>query len=234
MPINNPINNVAPEVTTSNANTWWIIAAIIILLLGLYLGLKNSRKANLAKENNIVITGETFENQYLKVTVPADWKLTETKNKTGAVNIIKGNYILYINPQANQASGVEGGRFAEISMGAPSSDLINTEPPSSPCGISENHPALEKHPRVDLYINKSSAQVWCKAPTKELTYWYFSYITNSDGSYFNYYKPGEALGYVITMSYSAKDIESLPIKDSKELKDAIATMTAIAKTMKIK
>lgn len=200
-----------------------------------------------------------YENQYIKVTVPAGWALSEAtrtiqnqnydKNtgkttlvvppiteKTGAVNITKDAYILYINPQAGQASGVEGGRFAEIAGGAPSADAVVIQQPSPPCGKSEIHPAILDHPRVDLYVGPkdNDGKPYCQVPTNGKTVWYFSYITNSNNSYFNYYKAGEVLSYVITMAYNSKDINSFPVKGSAELNARLDEMTGIVKSLVIK
>lgn len=201
--------------------------------------------------------GQAYENQYMKVTIPPEWNLAEVTRtiqdqsydkstgkttligaprvaKTGAINITKGNYILHINTQASQASGVTGGRFAEISMGAPSVDAVVTEQPSPPCGTSENKPATLNHPRVDLYVSSEDKQSYCNIPSNGKTVWYFSYITDNNGSYFNYYKEGEALAYVITMGYNSKDVNSFPLKGSTALNSILNEMTAIVKSLEIK
>lgn len=189
-----------------------------------------------------------YENEYLKISVPEGWTVKEavqtaynqgkpnSQPNPAAVNIIKGSYILYINVQASQASGVEGGRFAEIAQGAPSADAVVTEQPSPPCGTADVIPAILDHPRVDLYVNAEDTQnkAWCRAPKSGKNVWYFSYITDTSGGYFNYYNSGQALGYVITMAYNSKDADSLPVKGSMELNSALAEMTNIVKTLEIK
>lgn len=205
--------------------------------------------------------GQVYESQYLKITVPAGWVVTEPtrtvqdqsydKNtgkttligppvveKTGAVNIEKGNYILYINTQASQASGVTGGRFAEIAMGAPSADAVVIDQPNE-CGTSEVNPGLANgHPRADLYISAKDKQQWCTVPSNGQTVWFFSYIadqTYGGKGYFNYYTKGQGpTGYVITMAYNSKDVNKLPVKGSKELNQALNDMTNIIKTLEIK
>lgn len=203
---------------------------------------------------------QVFENEYMKLIVPAGWKLDEltqtlqdqqynkatgttTKTgesvttKTGAVNITKDNYILYIHPHASQASGVTGGRFAEIAMGAPSADSVVTEQPSPPCGQtvsggSINIPGINLT-RKDLYVSKADKKDYCAVPTIG-TAWYFSYITNSKGGYINYYKADELPGYVITMAYNTADVNALPQKGTPELTAALADMTGIVKTLELK
>ena len=167
----------------------------------------------------------------------------KTEPNPAAVNITKGNYILYINTQASQASGVEGGRFSEIAMGAPSAEAVVTDWPNE-CGTSEIHPTLvANHPRVDLYVGPQDERSWCKVPAGGKTAWFFSYITadndkGSDGRpYFNYYEhisPEGGMGYVITMAYDSKDINSLPVKGSASLDVALSEMTDIISTLELK
>ena len=201
-----------------------------------------------------------FENQYMKITVPTGWRLTEAtqtiqnknydKNtgkitligppvvqKTGAVNIIKGNYILYINPHAQQVSGIVGGRFGEISGGAPSSDAVNIAPFDFPasCGISESTQKTHgssKYFRVDLYVSVKDKTDYCKVPTNGKTVWYFSYFT-ADGGYFNY-NPGGITSLVSTIAYNSNDPNKFPIKGSAELNAALDEMTIIVSSIQVK
>jgi hypothetical protein len=193
------------------------------------------------------ISGTVYENQYMKIVIPGGWVATEAIKKVygqngeevlpnpAAVNITKGNYILYINTEAFQASGVEGGRFAEIAMGAPSAEAVVTSWPSQ-CGVSD-----VSYPRVDLYVGPSDKEDWCNVPTNK-TVWFFSYISGespapSGLSYFNYYtspRPNGADGYVITMSYNSKDVNTLPEKGSSELNQMLSEITDIVKTLQIK
>lgn len=203
---------------------------------------------------------QEYENEFMKLTVPAGWRLTEltqtlqdqTYNKatgltaktgepvatpTGAVTITKGNYILYIHPKAAQASGVTGGRFAEIAMGAPSADAVVTEQPSPPCGQTVTGANVNisgvNLTRKDLYVSKADKKDYCVVPATG-TAWYFSYVTDPKGGYINYYKAGELPGYVITMAYNSKDVNALPQKGTPELTTALTDMTGIVKTLQLK
>jgi hypothetical protein len=177
-----------------------------------------------------------YENQYLKVVLLPGWKATRPRRIPAAVNISKGNYILYINTQATQASGVEGGRFDEIAMGAPSVDAVVTSFPSPPCGTQESTPVQAPHTRSDLYVSKanSKSQDWCNPPSSGATVWYFSYITNKDGGYFNDYVRGQNLALVATMAYRSKSVDSLPLKGSPELTSVLSEMTSMVNSLKIK
>lgn len=198
---------------------------------------------------------QVYGNQYMKVTIPAGWTAKQA-NKTiyygncvnkenctttpkvepnpAAVNITKGNYILYINTQASQASGVIGGRFGEIAGGAPSADAVVIKQPNE-CGTSETNSALLGHPRIDLYVSPQDKQTWCNVPTSK-TVWFFSYIADkAAGGYFNYYVEGQGpTGYVITMAYNSKDVNNFPVKNSPTLNSMLNEMTAIVKSLEIK
>lgn len=180
------------------------------------------------------LSGSVYENQFLKVSIPTGWKASAAKG--GAVNITKGNYILYINPATSQVSGAVGGRLGEISTGAPSADTVIIDQQNALCGVTENHAAYTDYTRVDFYVNSKNKQVWCAAPANGSTVWYFSYITGKDGGYFNYYSEGypTPIGFVITMAYNSKDINKLPVKGSAELNTMLAKMTDIAKTFVLK
>jgi hypothetical protein len=177
-----------------------------------------------------------YENQYMKVVLLPGWTAKKARRAPAAVNIVKGNYLLYINTQASQTSGVEGGRFSEIAMGAPSADAVVTVYPSPPCGKAESRPALDPHTRIDLYVSKadSKSQAWCNAPSSGATVWYFSYLTDAAGGYFNFYVPGQNRALVATMAYSSKNVNSLPVKGSTELDSMLSEMTLIVNSLKIK
>lgn len=181
---------------------------------------------------------KTFSNEYLSITIPEGWTYSTTAR--GAINIIKDGYILYINPRAQQASGVEGGRFAEISMGAPSSDIVNLEPPSDPCGTSSTV-AMQgtTYQRHDFYISNETKQEYCAAPSNGAQVWYFSYVTAADATYgyFNYWRTPRSdgsVGYVITMAYNSRDLNALPARDDQMLSSMLSQMSAMIKSLVIK
>src|SRR6185436_13015681 len=97
--------------------------------------------------------GSVYENSSMKITVVDGWSAKAVTSNQAAVNITKGKYILYIRTNASQASGVEGGRFAEIGMGAPSVDAVVTMQPSEPCGYKETTEAFDIYKRVDIFVD---------------------------------------------------------------------------------
>jgi len=199
--------------------------------------------------------GQIYENQYMKIVIPAGWTTTQatktvyagkcitkdncvtipkTEPNPAAVNITKGNYILYINTQSRQTSGVQGGRFSEIAMGAPSADAVIKTHPASPCGFSETYSAFDKYSRIDLYVNSQKAGLNCNTPSNGQTVWYFSYLTDNKGGFFNYYKDNESPGLVITVAYNSDDVNKLPRKGSVMLETMLNEITNMLKTLEIK
>lgn len=177
-----------------------------------------------------VTQSKVYSNQYLSVTIPAGWSYSTTQS--GAINITKNNYILYINPRAQQASGVEGGRFGEIALGAPSADAAVLEWPG-PCSAPVKTSATGGYSRYDYYTDRSYEQPCVKYPTDGSVVWYFSYMSK-DGGYFNHTSTIQApYGYVITMAYNSKDVNKLPRKSNATLNAMLGEMTSIAKTLVI-
>jgi len=199
----------------------------------------------------------TFENQYLKIDLETGWTAKAVSSSLSAINITKDKYVLYIATQTAQASGVEGGRFSEISMGAKSADAVLIAPPTPPCGDGEETKINRKILRNDLFVSSKEKQEYCRTPTNGKNVWYFSYIYNSTtGGYFNYYRiqkntsllltelkeiksedfgsTDEETGWVITMAYNSKDINSFPQKGSPALNSALDQMVSMVKSLKIK
>lgn len=189
---------------------------------------------NISAPSAPLAQSKIYENKYLKVTIPAGWAYSPTAS--GAVNMTKNNYILYINPSATQAGMAEGGSFDGIAIGAPSADAVVTEHPTAGCGSPESHSAYGQYSRYDYYVNSTvtKTQGWCVSPSDGSTVWYFSYI--SSGGYYNHYYTvsDPPKSYVITMAYNLKDVNKLPKKGSAELTSMLSEMTNIVKTLELK
>ncbi len=179
---------------------------------------------------------KAFENQYLKITLNQGWEIKEIGD---SVNITKNNYILYIDPNTTQASGVEGGRFSEIAQGAPGVDLVITIHPSEPCGTSEEKNISNKLTRLDYYISSADASETCNAPSSADKLWYFSYITTKNNGYFgDPTKLNSSITpprqFVITLSYKTDNINNLPKNNSTELIRALNEMAEIVNSIVLK
>ncbi len=177
---------------------------------------------------NVTTQVTNFSNNFMTIDIPKDWTYSEAAD---AINIEKSGYILYINPNFNQASGVNGARFSEISEGSPSADLVMLVQPNDPCGTKASKSIFLDYVRTDLYISKNNGSEACGAPTDNSTRWYFSYVTTGTG-YVNYYDTSSpSTSYVITMSYQTDSINMLPNQDENNLEDMLNQMSDILKTL---
>ena len=198
---------------------------------------------------------KTFENQYLKINLVPGWTAKAVKNNPDAVNITKGQYVLYISTRTSQASGVEGGRFSEIAMGAKSAEAV-AEGQNPTCGTNQETKINQKLRRSDLFVSsKEKSEFGCHTPTNGKNVWFFSYLTSSKSEgYFNYYQiqkntsllltelketPSEDFGendtgWVITIAYNSTNINSFPEKNSSGLKSALNQISLMVNSLKIK
>ncbi len=131
-------------------------------------------------------TTRVYGNEFFRISLLSGWDVEPAGGapNTGAVSIRKDKYILYVNPRAQQASGVEGGRFSEIAMGAPSADAVITEHPVPPCADPVNGGVFGDWQRKDLYVDSATTASWCNKPVPGKQVWYFSYITTETGGIF--------------------------------------------------
>ncbi len=188
------------------------------------------------------VSTKTFDNTYMSFTYPSSW--TVDSLKSGAANVSSKNYLLYINPVASQASGAEGGRFAEIGMGAKGVDLVIKEQPGDPCGeeIIENVTSvLERH---DWHLSSSTKSDNCNTPGGVKDVWYFSYVTTKGDGYFgdltklnpkvNMTQPINTRQLAITMTYQTANLDNFPDKDSPELNQMLSEMSSVVSSLAIK
>lgn len=195
---------------------------------------EDSTQTVISNEDNSRII---YENDYLKIEILKTWNYQVVNNQS--LNITKDNYILYINPNTTQSSGIVGGRFSEIGQGSPGVDLVMLYHPSEPCGDSVSKGISDKLVRRDYYIDKTDASELCNAPEGDDKLWYFSYVTTQDDGYFgNPKKLNPSITsqrqFVITMSYDGEDVNDLPVWESEVLNEALNEMTEMVKTVEFK
>ncbi len=182
-------------------------------------------------------SGIAFSNDYLKVIIPKTWSYQVVNEQS--LNITKDNYVLYINPNTMQASGVIGGRFSEIAQGASGPDLVMKMHPSESCGNSEGSDLTDKLKIVNYYISANDNNSWCNIPTGENTLWYFSYVTTKKDGYFGnpavFGLSADTLRqFVITITYQAAALDDLPVKNSVQHEQKMNELMAILKTIEFK
>lgn len=189
----------------------------------------NSNNTNKDSNSNNNNSTQIFKNKYLSIEVPNDWTIHELKN--GSVNIEKNNYILYINPHFQQASGLKGGRFDEIANGAPSADLVTIFHPAEPCSDLVKT-SIGDFTRVNVYVDKNSDSNLCKKPSDNKTHWYFSYYTNGNG-YLNYINGQDQYSFVITLSIKVDSVNKLPTPNDPTLSQVWKATDAMINSLKI-
>ena len=169
-----------------------------------------------------------FENQFLAIQVLPGWTTATSADETS--NLLKGKYLLSINPMFTHASGVIGGRFSEIVSGKESIDAVmhNVDQPAGGFECSAWPPeeivATEQIKLRNLYSDSSKAGNGCIFPSSARPIWF--------GSYFS----GQASesDYAITLTYYTDDVNALPSKDSPELALIFREVTQMLKTLELK
>ena len=193
-----------------------------------------------------------FENDRVKLQIPSSWtsKNLETDNNgihytNGGIVLVNGNYTLNIIPfSMGQASGVQGGRFGDISsyLYAPELhiDSANCIPAAS-TEISLNSNLYRNDTYYTNSNNDTNIKQSCGNPNQQ-NVWFGSFIhTKHPGGYFaDYAKVVNSSNVnsnqedfdqkdhmVITMSYYSKGINKLPLKNDSNLNLMIQQMTDI-------
>lgn len=171
----------------------------------------------------------TFSNNKMSVTLPQGWSSQELAN--GSVNLLNGDFILFINPNFLQTSGVKGARFDEITQGSPSADLVHVFHPAVEC-TTPIQTTTQKYKRYDVYTNPNVDSNLCRKTASGETRWYFSYYVKE--SPYVTYKSSSDYSYVITVSIRVSQISDLPKKDDAILKERLAEIDTIVDSIVIK
>ena len=185
-----------------------------------------------------IVFSRTYETNLFSISIAEGWSTEKTFETR--VNIMNGDFILYVNPDYRPAGGPEGGRFSSLAQGAPGVDAVITVHPSDPCGFSETTQLENGLFRTDWYIGPAvGLPEYCRAPTTDKTVWYFSYVHSGDG----YGGKVTAVSpnvsnknrlFAVTLTHRATTPDDLPAKDSPTMKRALIEMYAMAQTLKFK
>ncbi len=171
----------------------------------------------------------TFSNSKLSIVLEDGWTAEGLAN--GSVNIFNGSYILYVNPSFTQTSGVQGGRFDEISQGAPSANLVTVFRPAMECSTPIQS-LTTTHKRYDVYTNDSVNADICKPSPDDSERWYFSYYVK-ESPYLTYKASGDE-SYVITLSMNVSAVAGLPQKGSSSLEARFEEANTMVDSLLIK
>ena len=171
-----------------------------------------------------------YQNSYVSITLEDGWKAQGLAN--GSVNITKGDYILYINPAYKQTSGVTGARFAEISNGAPSADLVTVYQPAMECTPAKQS-STQNFERYDVYTNDSVDTNLCKATTDNSTRWYFTYYVE-ESPYVTYLSTDNEKSLVITLAIDTSTLSGLPRQNDSTLQAILNAADAMVDSLILK
>jgi IPT/TIG domain len=169
-----------------------------------------------------------FENQYLKIRISPGWTMAATEDQ--ALNLVRGRYLLSIDPIFTHASGIIGGRFAEYAsekqsikavmanVDQPAGGFECAQTPSDAIVVSEDLSLW------NLYTNKSKVGNGCVFPSGGRPVWFGSVFSG----------PGSESDYSITLTYSSSEVDSFPNKDNVELRRIFGEVKEMLKTLQLK
>lgn len=202
------------------------------------------------------IRGQVYKDDKISVQVPASWQVSILRwantPRMGA-ELRKGNYILRLCTGCGQASGVVGGRFAEIAgLVQP---WARADEPSPPCGTEQRTPVTGKMERVDFWFRRdpdhevSDANRFCQQPETTDTVWYGSYFAErcSDAGQQAYAECGgfflhrawltkktediDEMAFGLT--YETSDLDRLPRRNDLKLQEILDEAAAIVRSVRI-
>ncbi len=140
-----------------------------------------------------------------------------------------GKYVLTIDPIFIHASGVNGGRFGEITSGMPSVEAVRSGvegPWGAICAPGEEMVVGRTLSLMTLYTDdtKSNVDGGCQFPSDGQSAWFGSYFVGEGGG----------SEYTITLAYDTTDVNALPKKGAPELRQALSDAITMLKTFQLK
>ena len=167
-----------------------------------------------------------FDNSYLSMTIRPGWRVADSGDQR--LSLIRGDYLLYVNPIFTHASGIEGGRFGEIMNGMPSVDAVmrNVDQPAGgpECSQSDRTVVNESISLTNLYTDSSKSDNECNFPDGKRTVWFGSFFSGT----------GSGSDYSVTLAYNSDDVNRLPARRSPQLRQIFSDAVAMLKTLNLK
>jgi len=177
----------------------------------------------------------TFENQYLRIRLRPGWTVTppnEADNKASGdcctVTITHGNYMLSVDPIFLHTSGGIGGRISEILPDRPSVLAVigddDAEDVVGLCAQGWDIPVSKTITLRNLYISPKKKNEHCNLPLPPHPAWFASVVS------------GEApeSDYSVALTSTSADIDTLPRKDSPELRKVLTDVARMLRTLHFK
>ena len=169
-----------------------------------------------------------MHNQYVRMTILPGW--TVDTSKPPLVRVIRGKYVLTIDPIYTHASGIVGGRFGEATQGMRSVEAVRAGvegPWGTDCAQPNNALVVTKYLSLaNLYTEatKANAEEGCKFPADGKSAWFGALFVGE----------GSESEYTITLAYNTTDVNALPKKGNPELKRVFSDVATMLKTMELK
>ena len=169
---------------------------------------------------------ETFNNQYVRMTILPGWTASASIPE---LKVTHGKYVLTINAIYQHASGVEGGRFEEVTDGMSSVEAVRAEvvqPSWILCAKSDVAVITGTLSLASLYTDDTKANVedGCKFPADGKPAWFGSYFAGT----------GSESEYTITLAYDTSNMNELPKKGDPELTRVLNDTKTMLKTLELK
>ncbi len=176
----------------------------------------------------------TIDTPYVTMSVSQGWTVADSKD---AVLVLKkGKYLLTIDPVFTHASGVIGGRFYEITGGMKAIPVVmraESGPPSpSDCATwpPETTRINDQVSLANLYTDSSIRDADCKFPQSGKPAWFGAYASGDTASFGS---PSND-EFSITLDYETDRVDDLPGKGSSSLKQTLAEVAGMLKTLRLK
>jgi hypothetical protein len=166
-----------------------------------------------------------INNPFLTMTILPGWVATSHDQ---VLIVTRGKYVLRINPIFTHASGVEGGRFSEITAGMSGIGAVmrDVDQPAGGFGCAETSSAPRGNAAAklhSLYTESSKMGNGCVLPRDGKSAWFGA--------------TAECAGQAectITLDYDADDVNALPKKGSAELQKTFREVESMLKTLRFR
>jgi hypothetical protein len=173
--------------------------------------------------------GTRFDNQYMSISVLPGWSVERSSNPE--LKLVRGKFILTINPMFEHPSGAVCGRFPEetAEMRSVLAVMKDVDQPAGgwECTASSRPGALYVNKAIalkNLYTGGQDTRQQCAFPDDGHSVWFGSYFC-AVGSYCE---------YTITLAYDTSDVNQLPAKDSKILEQIFVDSKSMLRSLHLK